>query len=177
MRLLFLAGLSAALLTGCAARLSGLPLDTPVHTLTLRWQRLVDASDETCPRCSSTEQEVAKAYDHLRNSLAPAGLRVALRTDRLDERAFFESPLESNRVWVNGRSLEDWIGAQTASSPCSGSCGETECRTVSIGGATYEAIPAGLIIRAGFVAAGETLRGASSTSTSAAPEPILHADP
>jgi len=172
MRMLFLGCISAVLLAGCAARFSGLPADTPVHTLTLRWQRLVDASDKTCPRCSSTEQEVNKAFHHLRTSLAPAGIQVALQTERLDEATFFKAPLESNRVWINGRSLEDWLGAQTASSPCCGSCAGAECRTVSVGGATYEAIPAGLIVRAGFLAAGEALRGGSSTPVSSAPAPI-----
>jgi len=41
-----------------------------MHTLTPRWQRLVDASDKTCPRCASTEQEVQKAFEHLKHSLA-----------------------------------------------------------------------------------------------------------
>jgi hypothetical protein len=172
MRMLFLGCISVALLSGCAARFSGLPADTPVHTLTLRWQRLVDASDKTCPRCGSTEQEVHKAFNHLKTSLAPAGIQVVLETERLDEATFFKAPLESNRVWINERSLEDWLGAQTASSPCCGSCAGAECRTVSVGGTTYEAIPAGLIVRAGFLAAGKALQGDSSSPMPGAPAAI-----
>lgn len=169
MRTLLLSCVSTALLAGCAAQFTGLPADTPRHLLTVRWQRLVDASDKTCPRCSSTEQEVYKAFRHLRAALAPAGIQVALQTDRLDSDAFFKAPLESNRVWVNGRPLEDWLGAQSASSPCCGSCGDSECRTVSVGGAVYEAIPARLIVRAGFLAAGEVLRDRSSSPVSTVP--------
>lgn len=159
MRLLGFMCVEATLLAGCAAHVSTLPADVPMHTLTVRWQRLVDASDKTCPRCSSTEQEVQKAFAHLKSSLAPAGIAVALQTDRLDEATFFQAPLESNRIWINSRPLEDWVGAQSASSPCCGSCAGAECRTVSVGGETYEAIPAALIVRAGLVAAGEALRG------------------
>jgi hypothetical protein len=173
MRVILLGCISIVLLAGCAARFSGLPADTPTHTLTLRWQRLVDASDNTCPRCSSTEQEVTKAFNHLRTSLAPVGIQVALQTERLDEATFLKAPLESNRIWINERPLEDWLAAQAASSACTGCCEGADCRTVSVDGATYEAIPAVLIVRAGFLAAGETLRGGSATPVSTAPAPII----
>ncbi len=174
MRHLLLGCISIVFLAGCAGhgQFSRLPADTPVRTLTLRWQRLVDASDKTCPRCASTEQEVHKAYNHLKGSLAPAGIRVALETERLDETAFLKAPLESNRIWIDGRPLEDWLGAQAASSPCTGCCGGADCRTVCVGGATYEAIPAGLIVRAGFLAAGEALRGGASLPTPGVPATI-----
>ena len=158
MRTLALILLAVALLSGCSAPDTTLPAEAITSTLTLRWQRLVDASDKTCPRCASTEQEVTKAFEHLKRSLAPAGIAVALETDRLDEAAFAAAPLESNKIWINHRPLEDWLGARTASSPCCDACGDTACRTVAVGGATYEAIPAGLIIRAGLIAAADALR-------------------
>jgi len=148
-----------AVLAGCAAQRAGLPADVPVGTLTIRWQRLVDASDKTCGRCSSTEQEVRKAYDHLQRLLAPAGLRVELETERMDEAAFRQAPLESNKIWIDGRLLEEWLGGQSSSSTCGGCCGDdTQCRTVAVGGQTYEAIPAALIVRAAVLAAGDALR-------------------
>lgn len=150
---------------GCAAHSSLLPADNPMSTLTIRWQRLVDASDKTCPRCASTEQEVRKATAHLKQSLAPAGIAVKAEAERLDEKTFFAAPLESNRIWINGKSLEDWLGATTASSACCGSCAGAECRTVSVGGQTYEAIPAGLIVRAGLIAAGDALRQGAPAET------------
>jgi hypothetical protein len=171
MRLIYLGSLAVLLVSGCAARFSGLPADVPTNTVTLRWQRLVDASDKTCPRCTSTEQEVAKAFAHLKRSLAPAGIAVALETDRLDEAAFAAAPLESNKIWINGRLMEDWLGAQSASSPCSGCCGSKPCRTVEMCGQTYEAIPAALIVRAGFLAAADELRGGSAPPDSASGQP------
>jgi hypothetical protein len=129
-----------------------------VQVLRIRWQRLVDTSGETCPRCATTEEEVEKAFQHLKRSLEPAGITVMLETERIDQAAFDAAPLESNRIWIGGRPLEDWLAARTASSPCCDACGTSECRTVSVGNETYEAIPAGLIIRAGFVAAAELLK-------------------
>jgi hypothetical protein len=159
------AGLLAAgcalvmLLSGCASQLPRPSVGVPVQTLIIRWQRLVDASDETCPRCATTGQAVHRAVAHLQRSLAPVGIEVRLETERIDEATFRKAPLESNRIWVGGRALEEWLGARTASSPCCDACAGADCRTVSVGTRTYEAIPATLIVRAGFLAAGEALRG------------------
>ncbi len=170
MRLRYFCSMLALVALGCAAHSSLLPADVPTHTLTIRWQRLVDASDKTCPRCASTEQEVTKAVAHLKQSLAPAGIAVTAEAERMDEKAFLAAPLESNRMWINGRPLEDWLGAQTASSACGGCCGDkTQCRTMALGGKTYEAIPAGLIVRAGFLAAGKVLQEEPSSPASGMP--------
>lgn len=158
LRLGFVTWALAVLLGGCAARMPHLTEGLPMQTLTIRWQRLVDASDETCPRCATTEEEVQRAFGHLKRSLAPVGIDVRLQTERIEEAAFRKAPLESNRIWVGERPLEEWLGARTASSPCCDACAGAECRTVSVGAETYEAIPAALIVRAGFVAAGELLR-------------------
>lgn len=177
MRMFLASCILVVILAGCAARFSGLPAGAPERSMIIRWQRLVDASDRTCPRCASTEQEVHKAYDHLRASLAPVGVQVTLQTERIDEATFLRAPLESNRVWINGRPLEDWLGGQTASSACSGCCEGADCRTVSVGGATYEAIPAALIVRAGILAAGEALRGGTTAPVSAPPAQDLGIHP
>lgn len=170
MRLRYFCAVAALVTMGCAARSSLLPADVPTHTLTIRWQRLVDPSDKTCPRCASTEQEVTKAVAHLKQSLAPAGIAVTAEAERMDEATFLAAPLESNRIWINGRPLEDWLGAQTASSACSGCCGAgTQCRSVALGGETYEAIPAGLIVRAGFLAAGKVLQEEPSNPATGVP--------
>ena len=175
MRITFLSSVAAALVAGCAAQFSALPADAPMQTMTLRWQRLVDESDETCPRCALTEQEVGRAFEHLKRSLAPAGVRVVLETERMDETAFLKAPLESNRIWIDGRSLEEWLGAQTAASPCCDACGSAQCRTVTVGDQTYEAIPAALIVRAGFLAAGEALRQGPPAPAPGSTMPILDA--
>jgi hypothetical protein len=164
LRLGFVTCALAVVLGGCATRMPHLA-EGPLQTLTIRWQRLVDASDETCPRCATTEEEVQRALGHLKRSLAPVGIDVRLETERIDEAAFRKAPLESNRIWVGERPLEEWLGARTASSPCCDACAGAECRTVSVGAETYEAIPAALIVRAGFVAAGELLRQDSTGSS------------
>ncbi len=170
MRLRYFCSMLALVMMGCAAHSSLLPADIPAHTLTIRWQRLVDASDKTCPRCASTEQEVTKAVAHLKQTLAPAGIAVTAEAERMDQATFLAAPLESNRIWINGQPLEDWLGAQTASSACSGCCGSgTQCRTMALGGNTYEAIPAGLIVRAGFLAAAKVLQEPPSSPASGMP--------
>jgi anti-sigma factor RsiW len=170
MRLAWLTLASALFLVGCAAQLPHPPAGTPMQRLTIRWQRLVNAADETCPRCASTGEEVDNAVAHLRRSLAPAGIDVVLTTQRLDEATFAQAPLESNRIWIAERALEEWLGARAASSPCCDACGDSECRTVCAGGQTYEAIPASLIIRAGLLAAGELLRAGAPAPDSSSVE-------
>ena len=68
---------------------------------------------------------------------------------------------QSNRVFVDGRSLADWLGGTVGMSPCESCCPElgpkVECRTLSVDGRTYEAIPATLIVRAGLRAAEASL--------------------
>jgi hypothetical protein len=130
---------------GCAAADSE-------RTLTLTWERLlVDA--ETCPRCGATEAELDKAAAALRAALGPLGVAVVVEKRELAPAAFEADPSRSNRVWLNGRLLEDWLGGETGQSPCCDVCGEAECRTVEVGGEAYETIPADLIVRAGLAAA------------------------
>jgi hypothetical protein len=176
MRLLFLGFILAAILAGCAAQLRPSP-GAPVQTLMIRWQRLVDSADQTCPRCALTERDVHRAYMHLKRSLSPAGIRVILVTQRIDEATFREAPLESNRIWIGDRPLEGWLGAETASSSCCDACGDAECRTISVGGRTYEAIPAALIVRAGLMAAGDALRRGPSASVPGEAMPTPGGDP
>ncbi len=44
-----------------------------------------------------------------------------------------------------------------AKAPCCGPCGDAQCRTVTVGEVTYEAIPRELIVKAGMLAAAEIL--------------------
>jgi hypothetical protein len=131
-----------------------------MKTLTLTWQRLLDARGGTCPRCRETGDEVAAAAKTLAKALRPLG--IALRTERkaLSPAAFRRLPSSSNRIWVGGRPLEDWLGATTGESRCCGSCGDARCRTVELGGASHAAVPARLVVGAGLMAAGRLLAGA-----------------
>jgi hypothetical protein len=142
--------LVCGLLTGCGIENKK---EEEMPVLTIRWQRLLDEAGETCPRCGATEAEIDKAFDRLREALAALGIEVRLEKSVLDMRAFQENPSESNSISIAGRPLEEWLSAQVDQSLCCGPCGDTECRAIVVGGKTYEAIPAGLIERAGLMAA------------------------
>jgi hypothetical protein len=70
------------------------------------------------------------------------------------ERASFKAdPSQSNRIWIAGQPIEEWLGARVASSPCCSVCGDSECRTLEMGNDTFEDIPAELILKAALIAA------------------------
>jgi anti-sigma factor RsiW len=122
----------------------------------IRWQRLIN-DEQTCPRCGSTEKEIDKAVAILKEALRPVGIRVVNEKGELSATEFQEDPLQSNRIWVNGRPLEDWVDGTTGQSQCCSVCGTADCRTVGVGGEVYETIPADLVIRAGLIAAAALL--------------------
>ena len=143
-------------ISGCVS-MRRLPLgERGTPTLTIRWQRLVDGGGHTCGRCGSTERELQEALARLKKSLGPLGIRVVLEKMALSPEVFARDISASNRIWIGDRSLEDWLGATVGKSPCEFCCAgvgqRVECRTMSVGGETYEGIPAGLIIRAGLLA-------------------------
>lgn len=125
--------------------------------LPIHWQRLVNREGQTCDRCSATHREMACAIDKLRQALAPLGIEPQLEIREIDEPAFKARPAESNRIWIAGRPLEDWLDARVGSSPCCAACGTSSCRTVEVAGATYETIPEQLVVQAGLLAAAQML--------------------
>jgi hypothetical protein len=127
-------------------------------TLTIRWQRLVNESGQTCTRCGETGDTVKTAFDKLKKALAELDIEVKLAKEILDFPTFIKDPLQSNRIWIGGRPLEEWIGAIVDKSPCCDVCGDSECRTISTGQNTFEAIPEDLIIRAGLMAGAELFK-------------------
>lgn len=123
--------------------------------LTILWQRLVDESGRTCLRCGATETQVRQAVETLKLALAPLGIAPRLEVGTLDDVTFRTNPSESNRIWIGGRPMEDWLDAGVGSSRCCSVCGEAECRTVEVEGQTYETIPEQLIVKAGLLAAAQ----------------------
>jgi hypothetical protein len=124
--------------------------------LKIKWQRLVHGG-RTCPRCGETEKEVEKAFQSLKQSLAPLGIDVVLEKKELDPETFAKDVLQSNRIWIGERPLEKLLDARVGQSLCCGPCGDTECMTVEVGKEIYETIPSEVIIKAGLVAASEML--------------------
>jgi hypothetical protein len=116
------------------------------------WQRLVSGG-ETCPRCGSTQGAIEHAVATLTEALRPLNIEPTLETIALDRTTFNEAPAESNRIWIAGRPLEDWVGAEVSGSQCCSVCGNNECRTLQVDGASYEAVPESLIVKAGLAAA------------------------
>jgi Domain of unknown function (DUF2703) len=125
--------------------------------LPIVWQRLVSADGRTCDRCNSTHQEMQRAVGKLKAALAPLGIEPTLETREIDEKAFKADPFESNRIWIAGRPMEEWLGANVGSSRCCSVCGDSECRTVEVGGSKFEAIPEELVVKAALIAASQLL--------------------
>ncbi|MCX8188658.1 MAG: DUF2703 domain-containing protein [Nitrososphaeria archaeon] len=129
--------------------------------LKIRWQRLIFEGN-TCPRCSSTEKELEKAVSTLRQALSPLGIKVVLEKDVLSIKEFENNPLESNRIWINDRPLEEYFGGNVGQSSCCDVCEPYECRTVNIGEQIYETIPSEIIVKAGLTAAIQLLNSGCS---------------
>ena len=146
----------ASILGGCATTPT-----YPDRTLTVRWQRLVNEGGGTCQRCATTQAEVRLAADTLKRSLRPLNMKVVVEEQPITQEEFAKDASQSNRIFVNGRSLVDWLGGTIGMSPCADCCPElgptVECRTLTVDKQTYEAIPATLIVRAGLLAAAANL--------------------
>lgn len=128
-----------------------------MKTLPIVWQRLVSDQGSTCPRCHGTGQEVESAVEQLKTALAPLGVLPVLEIKAIDQATFLEAPLQSNQVLIAGQTIEHWLGGQTGSSPCCAECGDNDCRTLEVGGQSYEVVPEALLVRAGVIAASRLL--------------------
>ena len=126
------------------------------------WKRLMKDGN-TCERCGSTLQQVQAAVGKLEVALGPLGIQPVLETEIIDERTFKAEPSESNRSLIAGRPLEQWIGATAGMSRCCSECGDSDCRTLELDGASYETIPAELIIKAGLATASQLLAPSAKT--------------
>lgn len=124
----------------------------------VEWQRLVDKNGQTCDRCACTGDAIQTAVAKLKRCLSEIGIEVLLETQIISHSDFITSPLQSNLISIDGRTIEAWLDAGTGQSPCCGPCGDSECRTIRVDGRTYEAIPEAVILRAGLLAAAEKLR-------------------
>lgn len=126
-------------------------------SLPIRWQRLVSPEGKTCDRCSATHQQMLRAVDKLKEALRPLDMAPVLEIKEVDSDTFKANPSESNRIWIGGRPMEEWLDASVGSSPCCSVCGTSECRTIEVGGATFETIPERLFLKAALIAASHVL--------------------
>jgi hypothetical protein len=89
----------------------------------------------------------------LRDILKPLNIEPILELREIDEKVFRNKPAESNRIWIAGKPVEEWLAASVGSSPCCTVCGDTPCRTMEIEGAVFEDIPEAVILKAALIAA------------------------
>ena len=129
-----------------------------MRTLSIVWQRLVDTNGRTCPRCNGTLDELKRAVGALNQSLPPLGLQPSLEIREIDSPSFQEDPSQSNRIWIAGRPLEEWLGGEASSSRCCSVCGDAECRTIELDSQSFEVIPSELILRAALLAASQMVK-------------------
>lgn len=129
-----------------------------LKTLTIQWQRLIDETGATCNRCRDTGGTVEAAFKKVQKALAELGVKTKLESKKIVPEVFKKDPLQSNRIWISGRPLEEWIGAAVGQSQCCDACGDSECRTITINKDTFETIPEELIIRACLLAAAELFK-------------------
>lgn len=128
-----------------------------MQPLPIVWQRLISADGRTCDRCHDTHEELLRAVSKLKAALAPLGIEPTLDVRELGQALFDVDPSESNRVWIAGRPMEAWLGAETGSSRCCSVCGDSECRTMKVGDSEFEAVPEQLFLKAALIAAAELL--------------------
>ena len=128
-----------------------------MKSLPIIWQRLVSSDGKTCDRCDATQKEMQRALGKLKEALLPLGIEPTLEVRAFDEESFKANPSESNRIWIGGRPMEEWLGARVGSSRCCSVCGESECRTVQVGSTTFEAVPEELFLKAALVASSQLL--------------------
>lgn len=133
--------------------------------LSIIWQRLVNEEGKTCDRCGATYLEMQRALSRLTEVLRPLDIAPSLEIREIDEQSFRANPSESNRIWIAGRSIEEWLGAKVGSSRCCSVCGDSSCRTVEVGTATFEVVPEALILQAAMLAASQLLNPETSASS------------
>ena len=132
--------------------------------LPIIWQRLVSTDGRTCQRCDATYQQLQSAVAKLTEALKPLNIEPILELRAIGEDSFRNKPSESNRIWIAGKPLEEWLVARVGSSRCCSVCGDAPCRTMEVEGAVFEAIPEEVILKAALIAA-SGLVGAASTGT------------
>lgn len=128
-----------------------------MKSLPIIWQRLVSSDGRTCIRCNATYQEVQRAVGKLKEALSPLGIEPTLEIREIDEESFKANPSESNRIWIAGKPMEEWLGARVGSSRCCSVCGDSNCRTVEVAGNIFETIPEKLLIKAALAASSQLL--------------------
>jgi hypothetical protein len=136
--------------------------------LTMAWHKGTDESGNICDLSVATAEAVGQASGELRQALAEHGIDVVVEEGTFSSAYTEEDGCLCNRVWIEGRTLDEWLGAKVVKMSCAGcpglasgctraaASGGCSGRTSLVyGGKTYEVVPANLIVMAGLVAAAD----------------------
>jgi len=116
-----------------------------LQSLLIEWRHL-DKDGNTCARCADTGTALDAVVKQLAGECRPRGMDIRFKETRLDEGRI----AESNSVFINGRPIDEILpGANTGMNHCESCCAFTgrdmQCRTLTIGGQLWEAIPESLL--------------------------------
>lgn len=120
---------------------------------------------DTCDRCNATIDNARVAADELRSQLKPLGVEVTL----IERATTMENLPSSNSVLINGRLIEEWLGATRVSTECA-SCGDlcgddsACCGAIELGDTVQESYTVEHVREAAMSALGEVLSGGSGGS-------------
>ncbi len=109
---------------------------------------------ETCDRCTDTQSAVREAVEALQPALAAREIPVTL----VEHDVTVDELADSNTVLINGRPLEEWLGAERVSTDCP-SCGDLVgesvcCSALSVGGEVHESLTVDHVMTASLTALG-----------------------
>lgn len=101
--------------------------------------KVLRVDGETCERCNASVTNARRAVDELAQLLSPLGVAVEL----VETPVTADDLAASNSVVVNGRPVEDWLGAARVSTECA-SCGDlcgdesVCCGALAVDGEVFE---------------------------------------
>ena len=87
-----------------------------MRSLPIVWQRLVSPDGRKCDRCDATRQELERAVAVLEHALRPLGIEPHLEIVEIDEAPLKANPAASNRIWIAGKPMEEWLDETVGSS-------------------------------------------------------------
>lgn len=136
------------------------------RTLTIAWHKVSEDDGSICELSTATHKSVEQAFKELSQTLAPNGMKVAVET--LSPEKVEGSECLCNRVLIQGRFVDEWLGADLVKTACSGCPNQAGCaKSAGSGGGcggqyamihqgkTYSIVPANLIVMAGIIAAAD----------------------
>lgn len=135
-----------------------------IRSLRIEWQHVGEDISNTCERCSSTGTTVRQVLRDLEPVFIRNNIQVGFKETVLPPAQL----RDSNRILINGRALEDYLGgSRIVETPCcSCSCVKSSdavaCRAIETPEGLYESIPADLLLRVLTAVAEESSRSSSN---------------